>query len=199
MAGPSQSGKSWLVRDLLDNLGQLFSTDFAGIYFSYSEWQDLYEEISAKHGKIHWIQGLPKAEVLKSVPGPKLLIIDDQMLDMKNDKCMVDLAIKGVHHWSISSIYLLQNLFYANTRTARINAQYIFLMRSPGDQLSARNLAKQLYPGNTRFFLEAYGDATRNPHSYLLIDLHQQTPNEARLRTNIMPGQMTIAYVPKNL
>ncbi len=93
MAGPSQSGKSWLVRDLLDNLGQLISTDFAGIYSSYSEWQEPYEDISAKHGNIQWMQLLPKAEVLKSVPGPKLLIIDDQVLDMKNDKHLVDLAI----------------------------------------------------------------------------------------------------------
>ena len=68
-------------------------------------------------------------------------------------------------------------------RVPRSNAQFIFLMRAPvsislrnmckkyilqNDMLSIRNLAHQLFPKESTFFLDAYKQACSDPFGYLL-------------------------------
>ena len=38
---------------------------------------------------------------------------------------------------------------------------------------------------NNNYFLKSFHDATLEPHGYLLIDLHQLTPVNMRLQTNV--------------
>ena len=74
-------------------------------------------------------------------------------------------------------------------------------MKSPGDKLGIQNLAKQLYPGNTAFFLKAYADATEKPYSYLIVDISMETPDNMRLRTDIFRSEAkypVIYNVPAN-
>ena len=40
-------------------------------------------------------------------------------------------------------------------------------------------------PKNARFIQDAFEDATRWAHSYLLFDLRQETPDELRILTNV--------------
>jgi hypothetical protein len=70
-------------------------------------------------------------------------------------------------------------------------------MKNPSDQLQASTLAKQLFPGNSKYFMEAYKDACRESFGYLLVDLSQDTLEPMRLQTNVFPNQMNIIYVPK--
>ena len=70
-------------------------------------------------------------------------------------------------------------------------------MKSLGDKLTIVNLAKQMYPKNTTFFMDAYSKAIEKPHEYLLIDLEQNTPECLRIRSNILPNETTIVYTPK--
>lgn len=70
-------------------------------------------------------------------------------------------------------------------------------MKNPSGELQIRNLAIQLFPTQSKFFLEAYHDATNKKFSYLLIDLHPNTSPELRLKTNIYPDDTLIIYVPR--
>jgi len=54
-----------------------------------------------------------------------------------------------------------------------------------------------MYPGFSKFAIEAYKDATREPYSYLLVDLRTEQDEDMRLRTNIFPGESQHVYVPK--
>ena len=45
--------------------------------------------------------------------------------------------------------------------------------------------------------MEAYQDATSNPHGYLVIDCDPKSPRELELRTNIFSGEETICYISK--
>ena len=56
-------------------------------------------------------------------------------------------------------------------------------------------LAHQMYPRRTQFFLEAFARATARPHSYMVIDMKENTPDILRLRTFIFPGEEHKAYV----
>ena len=50
-------------------------------------------------------------------------------------------------------------------------------------------LAKQMYPGQTDFFLNQYEEAVKRPLGYLLIDLKTTTQDNCRLRTNVLPSE----------
>ena len=54
-----------------------------------------------------------------------------------------------------------------------------------------------MFPNNVRDFMDAYEKATEKPHGYLLIDLEQNTPEILRLRSNILPNETTVVYIPK--
>ena len=66
-----------------------------------------------------------------------------------------------------------------------INTQYIVLFKNPRDALQVATLGRQMYPGYSNFLVEAFKDATERPHGYLLIDLHPETLEKFRIRTNI--------------
>jgi len=54
-----------------------------------------------------------------------------------------------------------------------------------------------MYPKTSQFAVEAYRDATREPYSYLSVDLRPEQDEELRLRTNIFPGVTHYVYVPR--
>ena len=58
--------------------------------------------------------------------------------------------------------------------------------------------SRQMYPGRGAFVQEAFADATASPYGYLLIDLKQNTPDDMRLRTSVLPDDAhQWVYVPK--
>lgn len=167
------------------------------IVWAYSEWQKAYEELISIIPNIEFIEGMPSIEQFKKEKlSPKLLILDD-MMDNAKESSMNEMFTKGSHHWNLSIIHIVQNVFYAGLRTSRINAQYLILMKNPSDRLQVQTLGRQLFTG-TKHFQEAFDDATEKPYGYLLIDLTQSTPDKMRLRTNIFPTDDVMhVYVPK--
>ncbi len=196
VAGPTKAGKTVWVKNLIIHADSMIVPTPEEIYYCYTEWQPMYQELISRG--VIMIEGLPDmAQLKKSITKPKLLILDDLMQEMKSDKKLVQLFTKGSHHWNLSVLHIVQNLFFDGLRTSRVNAQYLILMKNPSDQLQASTLAKQLYPGKTQFFMEAYKDACCESYSYLFVDLSQDTPENMRLQTNIFPGQLHTVYVPK--
>jgi hypothetical protein len=96
-------------------------------------------------------------------------------------------------------MYLTQNLFPPGklSRTISLNSHYMIVFKNPRDSLGISTLARQMYPHNTSFLLQSFQDATTRPYGYLLLDLHQLTPENMRLRTNILPGEKHIVYVKR--
>ena len=70
-----------------------------------------------------------------------------------------------------------------------LNAHYMVLFKNPRNVSQFANLARQMYPKTSQFAVDAYRDETREPYSYLLIDLRPEQDEEMRLRTNIFPGE----------
>ncbi len=168
------------------------------ILYFYLEYQPDYKELSDMG--VIFIQGLPDIEQLQeNKDSTKLVIFDDLMVDSKNNSNLIKLSVVGMHHWNVSCITIVQNLFYDGLRTSRINCQYVILVKNPSDKLQALTLAKQIYPGLTKYFMEAYNDATSQPYSYLLVDLAVTTPEQLRLRARIFEDEAPhIVYCPKN-
>ena len=58
---------------------------------------------------------------------------------------------------------------------------------NPRDKLQNLTLAKQMYPGQTYFFLNQYEEAVKRPFGYLLIDLKTTTQDNCPLRKSSYP------------
>ena len=113
------------------------------------------------------------------------------MIDTSKDKRIVNLFTRGSHHRNLSVIYIVQNLFHQGkgSRSISLNSHYLVLFKNPRDKLQILTLAKQMYPGQTDFFLNQYEEAVKRPFGYLLIDLKTATQDNCRLRTNVLPSE----------
>ena len=193
LAGPTASGKTFFVQKFLTFLSEIMVPIPEDIFFYYSEWQETYHRMP---GGVIFKEGLPDIENLP-LGRRRLIIIDDLMTE--SDGRITRLFTKGSHHRDISVIHIVQNLFnkHKEQRTINLNSHYIVLFKNPRDASQITHLAKQMYPGQTRYMQEAYKTATSKPFGYLLVDLKQDTPEHLRLRTNIFPGEQHIVFVPK--
>jgi hypothetical protein len=193
VAGPTKAGKTMFVKRLVENMPNVISPRIEKIWWCYSEDQPLYKNI--RH-KITFVKGIPDFNEIKSFsPTPQLLIIDDLMHEMKGNTNLMRLFTRGCHHWGISVIHIVQNIFYDGLRTSRINTDYLVLFKNPADQLQAQILGRFIFPTKQKYFSEAYMDATKPAHGYLFIDLTQKTEAIYRLKTDIFSPTPTF-YVP---
>ena len=141
-----------------------------------------------------FVKGIPTALEQDSyfdVNKRNLIVFDDQMIDASKDKRIVNLFTRGSHHRNLSVIYIVQNLFHQGkgSRSISLNSHYLVLFKNTRDKLQILTLSKQMYPGQTDFFLNQYEEAVKRPFRYLLIDLKTTTQDNCRLRTNVLPSE----------
>ncbi len=65
------------------------------------------------------------------------------------------------------------------------------LFKSPRDKQQVSILARQVNPGKIQKFMAAYEEATSRPHGYLMLDLNPTTDDQQRLKTNVLPGEVS--------
>ena len=111
------------------------------------------------------------------------------------------LFTKYSHHKNLSVMYLIQNLFHQgkHQRDISLNVHYIVVFKNPRDRAQIQHFARQLYPDNSKYVQEAYADATKIPHGYLLIDLKQETPEACRIRNCIFSDEISYVYVANSI
>ena len=195
VAGPTLCGKSTFVMRLLRHAAAMIDPPPENITWCYGEWQEAYATTDLTH--VRFKEGLPKEAMFDSTKR-NLIVIDDLMTE--TDKRVTTLFTKKSHHRNTSVVYLVQNLFSNNKehRTISLNTHYMVVFKNPRDATSISHLARQMYPGRTKFALDAFKDATSIPHGYLLIDLKQDTSEDMRLRTCIFPDDdVQYVYLPK--
>ena len=199
IAGPTSSGKTVLVKKILNNHKILINgISEINILWAYGQWQSGYE--NKELVDIQFIDGLPSEEELIERK-TNILIIDDLMTELGNDKKLANLFTKGSHHLNLSIIFIVQNIFHQAKymRNVSLNCHYFILMKNPRDKSQIFALARQLYPKKSKFLIEAYEDATLEPYSSLKIDLNPKTLEKYRVQTNIIPNPdfKPIVYIPK--
>lgn len=192
IGGASGSGKTVWVSRFLRHYKKMIKGDIRHVLYCYGVFDPKILEFEQMG--IETYHGLPTEEILKNKKKPLLLILDDLMIDAKSDYLDM-LFTRGSHHWNISIIFITQNMFAKEIKTARNNAHYIVLLRNPAGELQVRNLGVQLFPRRLQYFMEAYKSATNENFGYLLIDIHPSSSDLVRLRTNIFDSN--IIFVPK--
>ena len=198
LAGASGSGKSVFIARFLRHIDVMCDTHFDRIVLYYTEYQSDYRKLGSH---IILREGLPTDGDDAGFVRPRLYILDDLMIEGSGSTVISNLFTRGSHHRNLSVFFVTQNLFHQgrSSRAISLNSSYIVLMKNPREKAQALYLARQVCPENQKFFQQAYEDATRNPHSYLLLDLKQTTSENCRFRTNIFPDDEShVVYVPNS-
>ena len=198
ISGATKTGKTTFVKQLLINASVMIEPPPENIIYFYSEYQDTFGEIEVLVPGIQFVQGLPDSMIDSINPQTRNLYIIDDMMGEK-DAVIAKLFTKKSHHGNLSVIYIVQNLFHQSKdhRTISLNASYLVLTKNVRDASQVIHLAKQLYPNNTKFFQQAYQLATKEPYTYLFIDLTPTCPDEIRLRSGIFPTDIHYVYQPR--
>jgi hypothetical protein len=121
------------------------------------------------------------------------------MTQCHSDERMTRLFSVGSSHNNLSIIFIVHNIFHhgKEMRNLSLNTHYMILFKNPRDSQQIATLARQMYPRNSQFLVEAYQDATKQPHGYLFIDLKPKTNDQLRIRTGILPGDTHYVYLNK--
>ena len=199
IAGPSQSGKTTIIKQILFD-SKIIQPSPTKIIYCFSIWQTAYDEIIQHFTKLYknieFFKGLPEIEKFDRNEN-NLLILDDLMLECANDKNILNIFTRDSHHLNISVFILSQNIFpkekYA--RSISLNCQYMILTNSPRDRRQIEVLARQIMPTGSNFILEAYVDAISTiNYGYILLDLHQKTNDINRVQTGVFINEERIIY-----
>jgi hypothetical protein len=181
---------------LIDNAREMFDVAPKRVFWCYGHKTRLHKEMSDKNYNMR--EGLPKD--FNFVTKNSIVVLDDLMVDAKNDVGVTQLFTRGAHHIPCFVIFTQQDIFEGEKqrRTRQRNTQYMVLFKNPMDKLAIRTLEQRMFPHIKGFLVKSYEAATEAPHSYLLIDSHQQTSALVRLRARILPDERPMeAYVDK--
>ena len=194
-AGSTGCGKTHLVKKIISDPAKVFDRPPRQIIICYDRVQGAYEEIKKSSAvPVTLIEGLP-ADLHLQVAPRTLLIIDDLQ---QHGELISDWFTKNSHHGDIDCIYICQNLFLKTPahRTASLNAHIMVIFKNIRDKTQIMSLARQISPENPGFIMSAYKQATKNPYSYLMLNLKQETKEFLRVRDNFFPLESNY-YVDK--
>jgi hypothetical protein len=181
--GPTCSGKTQYIAKLIRHKDAVITPNVTRVIYSYKKYQPLFDTMP----NVEFVQGL-NFTLDKTIP--TLLVIDDQMGDC--DSKLTELFTVCAHHENCSILFVSQVLFYQDKayRTACQNAMYLILFRSPRCKAQIGHLARQMFPpGKATKMLKAFDDATAKPFCNLIVDLKPDTPEQLRLKSNILPDE----------
>ena len=196
-SGSSQSGKTYLIGQILERQESLFGDKFSLIKYFYPTYLDEspveYHQITDT--PVSYDAGFPKTEDVLSMSENSLLIIDDQAdTAVKSD--LISQLFKVISgKKNISVILVTQNYFLQgrHSRDIRNSCNYVALFRNCADASLNRRVA-------TAFGLkQAYNAAERDIYStqvypYIFIDQTQRAQlSDFRLYVDIL-GDYKIAY-----
>jgi hypothetical protein len=198
LCGPSSSGKTSLVMEILRYRNQLFSQPVNGVLYAYSEYQDVFEDPPG--GSVQFHYGLPTKEELESYIGSFegrhfLLVCDDLMTEMAESPMAQDIMTKMSHHRNFSIININQNIFVqgSKARNQAVNSHFYILTRTCRDLKQISLLGSQMFPGKASEFVKVYRDAVDHPLDntsppHLLVACHPfKTQRNCQLLSSIFP------------
>lgn len=198
VVGPSGSGKTHFVTQLLQTKG-IYKHNPKNIYWHMGV--EIGEEGTALPSNIIIKRGFEDREWMDKLRKYDVIVIDDLFTEVNKEENFNNLFTKVARHRQVSVIFITQNMFHqgGNHRTRNINVHYLVLFKNPRDKTIISWIARQAYPENPKFLIEAYHEATDSkPHGYLFIDFTQDCPENMRVRSDIFSDMVVYINNPSN-
>ena len=193
VCGPSQSGKSQLVKGILERNLIDYGTGSKQrkIWWFYGQYQSMFKDMKKRLGEeICFHEGLPPLSEDLSELNPRFnnICVLDDLMDLATDSPIVSKLFTQGRHRNASVILLNQNCFpkgKQNTSISR-NAQYLALFRSPADRRQVGMVADRIFDKCKPSFMQIYNDVTSKPYSYVLIDNKPDTPDHKQVIVDVL-------------
>ena len=197
LSGPSGCGKTTFITDLITNLDQISVDPPKKVIYFYKEWQTKFTDMEQTLG-VNFIEDNDMiVEQIKDFSVPALVIFDD-MLNSENLKAVAQLFTVFGRHLNLCLAFLTQRLFNNNEFFRQIsqNSDYIGVFKNPRNSREIRTLASQITP-KTLELLTIYQKATKEPYSYVLINLTQEGLPQLKYISNVFSKNHVVnVYVP---
>ena len=144
------------------------------MYGAYQKEFDVWQN-SKSMPKITFVEGLD-LDVIDQHAEPKLLIIDDLILDL--DRQLAQHFIAGSSHKNTTTIFMSHSLFLNNElyRLISNNSQYIILMKNKRNISQISTLGRQILGPRQDLLLAAY--KYTKPFGFVLLSFHPLVPEE---------------------
>ena len=196
-SGSSQSGKTFLIGQMLENQEKLFGDQFEFVRYYYPTYLDEspVEWHKSTDTPISYTAGFPTKDDILGMPKNSLLVIDDQAhTAMKSD--LISQLFKVISgKKNISVILVTQNYFMQAThsRDIRNSCNYIALFRNCCDHGLNKRVAIAI--GLKNAYLAAEKDIYNSQvYPYMFIDQCQRSQlSSYRLFTDIL-GDCKVSY-----
>ena len=190
VAGPSHSGKTTFVLNLLDKRHEIFNCSINRVVwcfgiFQYTLTQELKQRGFITHHNIIDSKDIEPRDVI---------VLDDLIHESRNSQDVTAMFTKAAHHKPCFIIFIMQNLFPPGkeARTRSLNTHYLVLFKNPRDKSQIEFLARQIAPRNPKSLVQIFESATEAPHSYLFLDLTQECSEQFRFRSDLFKKPIKI-------
>lgn len=196
--GPTGCGKSQSLLHFLKNVGEIMKPPPTRMVVAYKHRLPIYDEFKKYIDTVILDSpGVPSVEFIQGMKNVDLLVIDDLLDEVEK---VTPWYTYGSHHTPISIIFLSQNMYAKNQRDISLNSHHMSIFKNPRDSSQISTLANQLEGANdSKLVKKAFKLATKDPHSYLLINCRQKCHEYYKYRNNIIPEQSTMYVSTSNL
>ena len=203
VVGPSSSGKTTLVAELILNSSLIFSITFDKIVISYEILDPTWERLAQILPNVTLIQYLPldflaALEARGRASEKTLVVLDDQLINIsKNPEPINKLFTMGSSKLGVSVMLLTQNMYFPQFRTISLQVNLYILMRTIRAEDQIKRLAGSMGAEEKKHIMQSYRAAMKlKPYNHFVIDLGQDTPEYLRYYTGLTVGDPRIYFVP---
>lgn len=195
--GPTGTGKSQFVYELIRRRHELFSEPVNKLVWVYADFQPLFRKLQLEEPNIIFTNSLHN---LKSLVEPNsILVIDDQFQALnKAEECQIikDYYLVHSHHQKVSTIGIFQTAFHRSMREISLNSQVLILFDFIRDRTVITNIARQVCPGQAKFLQSAYDHCVKKDWGYIVLDFHPRHKRFCFVRSSIFPANDTLVFIP---
>jgi len=181
--GASSTGKTTTVLQILKlRLIEPFPPNIIYLFGARQPFMDDWNTTKT-NPKIDFYEGL-QLDVIQNYQGPKILIIDDLM--MEQSKELTQHFIAGSRHSQTTTIYISHRVFLndSNYRILSNNCSYMILLKSKRNRAEIARLAKQVLGAESSRLMEGYKSIMSEDYGSVLLSFHNKVPEELIVTTN---------------
>ena len=205
--GPSLSGKSTLMFEILSKKDELFNQKTGMIFYCYGTFSHNYPKVKELLGdNITFISGLPTEDQVKkwslssSHQGSVILVLDDLMAEISVSSACQAMVTRLTHHCNLGLFILSQNLFQKGPvyRCLSLNTHYFIFCQTRRDHAQLLYFGRQLFPLRPNLLYSSYLKATDGlKYGHLRVDLHPAS-NPMLALTSAFLSDYPIVYLDRD-
>lgn len=192
VSGPSKSGKSTFVKNLIQHRDRMFRKPIQKMYWFYGVAGDHHQDLESLG--VHLKEGAPTREDFDRLAAGDLIILDDLQEEVKGDEEVTNLFLKGCHHKGFFAVTITQYLYGDQQQRKRTNnAHYFTLFNNPRNHRQLSNFLHTMFSkGQSKLVQNLLGEIQKSKYGYLFIDFTPECDPALRFRTNIFKPELVI-------